>query len=91
MALIASFHLGPLGRGIPFIAPAQVLFEYLLHVVGHPARHQHPGKVGPGHGSVTGQLLGLFISAGDLALIQTAPDFQGTRLAAGYLPRQKCH
>ena len=82
-------HLGPLGRGIPFIATAQVLFEYLLHVVGHPARHQHPGKVGAGHGSITGELFGLFIGAGDEALLQTTPDFQRARFATGQLTGQK--
>jgi hypothetical protein len=33
--------------------------------------------VGPGHGGVTGELLGLFIGARDLALLQTAPYFLG--------------
>ncbi len=82
-------HLGPLGRSIPLVAPAQVLLEYLLHVVGHPARHQHPGKVGPGHGRITGQLFGLFIGAGDEALLQTAPDLLRALFAAGLLAGQK--
>ncbi len=82
-------HLGPLGRHIALVAPAQVLFEYLLHVVGHPARHQHPGKVGPGHGGIASQLLGLFIGAGNETLLQTTPYFLGTRFATSLLADQK--
>jgi len=91
MALDGLAHLGPLGGRIALVAPAQVLFEDLLHGIGHPARHQHPGKVGPGHGGVASQLLGLFIGAGELALLQTTPYFLGARLTTGQLAGQKRH
>ncbi len=84
-------HLGPLGRHIALVAPAQVLLEYLLHVVGHPARHQHPGKVGPGHGRITSQLLGLFIGAREMTLLQTTPYFLGACFATSLLADQKRH
>ncbi|MNF69647.1 hypothetical protein D3C84_515350 [compost metagenome] len=45
--------------------------------------------MGPGHGGVTGELLGLFIGARDEALLQTAPYFLGARLAAGPLTGQE--
>lgn len=45
--------------------------------------------MGPGHGGVTGKLLGLFIGARNEALLQTTPDLLGARLPASPLPCQK--